>query len=75
MKNGKRVLHRSLLPTKLPLSFTALCLICLDHWGANDIIRGVVYSILALFWAVAFYGIYVEKSSYPTWDISKDGGK
>ena len=48
MKNEK--IKKTNLPSTLPILTTVVWLIALDHWGANDIIRGVSYCLIVILW-------------------------
>ena len=46
----KFVIKQSNLYTRLPIHGTILILISLDHWNAPDVVRGVLYTLMAIGW-------------------------
>ena len=62
MKQKKRVVAPSSLPTKLPLWQTIILYLLLEQQGASGVAQGVVYTLLVIWWAVAIYNSNREES-------------
>ena len=62
MKQKKRVIAPSSLPTKIPLWPTIVLYLLLEHQQASDVVQGVVYTLLAIWWVVAIYNSNREET-------------
>ena len=62
MKQKKRVIAPSSLPTKIPLWPTIVLYLLLEHQQASGVEQGVVYTLLALWWVVAIYNSNREET-------------
>ena len=58
----RRVISRKNLPTKLPVSFTALVIIWIDFYEASDILKGVLFTFLAITWITSTINLFTEES-------------
>lgn len=54
----KKVISYKNLPTKLPLGFTALVWMILDKTNAPELIQGIVWTIVGVFWLIAINLIF-----------------
>jgi hypothetical protein len=61
MSGKKKVISRQNLPEKPPIAVSILTLIALDHWNADGVLRGILYTVLGLYWVVFFYALSYEK--------------
>ena len=62
MKQKKRVIAPSSLPTKIPLWPTIVLYLLLEHQQASGVVQGVVYTLLALWWVEAIYNSNREET-------------
>ena len=62
MKQKKRVIAPSSLPTKIPLWPTIVLYLLLEQQSATDLVKGVVYTLLVIWWVVAIYNSNREES-------------
>ena len=62
MKQKKRVIAPSSLPTKIPLWPTIVLYLLLEHQQASGVVQGVVYTLLAIWWVVAIYNSNREET-------------
>ena len=62
MKQKKRVIAPSSLPTKIPLGPTIVLYLLLEQQSATDLVKGVVYTLLVIWWVVAIYNLNREES-------------
>lgn len=62
MKQKKRVIAPSSLPMKIPLWPTIVLYLLLEQQSATDLVKGVVYTLLVIWWAVAIYNWNREES-------------
>lgn len=62
MKQKKRVIAPSSLPTKIPLWPTIVLYLLLEQQSATDLVKGVVYTLLVIWWVVAIYNLNREES-------------
>ena len=62
MKKKKRVVAPSSLPTRIPLWPTIVIYLLLEKLQATDLVKGVVYTLLVIWWVVAIYNLNREES-------------
>lgn len=59
MKRPKKI-KRSSISSTLPINLTILSALCVDYWKASDLIIGIVFTLLGLYWIACIYNISVE---------------
>lgn len=57
----RKVIANKNLPQRLPLFQTITAALAMDHWYAPDIIRGVIWTILVILWAICIYSLYTQE--------------
>ena len=62
MKKKKRVIAPSSLPARIPLWPTIVIYLLLEKLQATDLVKGVVYTLLVIWWVVAIYNSNREES-------------
>jgi hypothetical protein len=60
--SDKKVLHRSHLPSKLPLGITCVAYLMLDKFNAVGWVWGAVGLLFALIWIAAIVAVVNEES-------------
>lgn len=58
----RRVIAKSSLPTKIPLWQTIALYLLMEQQGATDLVSGIAYTVMALWWFNAIYDAYHEIS-------------
>ena len=61
MKKKKHVVAPSSLPTRISLWPTIVIYLLLEKLQATDLVKGIVYTLLALWWIGAFVSMYHEE--------------
>lgn len=67
MKEKKRVVAYKYLPTKFPISLTALAWLILDRLHADGFAQGITWTLVAICWIAAIVGTIQEQDSEPEW--------
>ena len=61
MEKSRVVISWDNLPTRLPIWRTVIVFMLLRYEHASDLVCGIVYTLLALWWAASICAVLVEK--------------
>jgi len=58
---NKLVIHTKNLPMRTPTGVTLYALLASDFYNWSDLTNGVIGTLLAIAWIIAFYAIFTQK--------------
>lgn len=67
----KKVISRKNLPNKMPVTFTIVCFLAMDYWGAPQWLFGAIGLLVLLLWIGFFYSL-VNNDEVDLFDATKE---